>query len=131
MQLMLHPTADFSTVPELFKRQRIEFAKRISGNLFPFDEEEEWKCIQTETKRAPAANTIGQICAMTLSGFDANRLAKIQVPTLVIHGTEDPVFSLECGKDIVFHIHDARFLEIKGIWGMISLKDCTGKSRKR
>lgn len=49
---------------------------------------------------------------------DAKRymaLPQIQSPTLVIHGTDDPLVPIACGRDTAARIKDARFVEIKGM----------------
>lgn len=49
---------------------------------------------------------------------DAKRymaLPQIQSSTLVIHGTDDPLVPIACGRDTAARIKDARFVEIKGM----------------
>ena len=41
------------------------------------------------------------------------RLAQIQVPTLVIHGEKDPVFPLDHGQALAQEIHDAKLLVLQ------------------
>ena len=41
-------------------------------------------------------------------------LSAIAVPTLVIHGTEDPMFPLEHGEALVREIPGARLLTLEG-----------------
>jgi pimeloyl-ACP methyl ester carboxylesterase len=42
-------------------------------------------------------------------------LAKIQCPTLVIHGTADPLVPIVCGQDTAKRIAGARFEAIEGM----------------
>lgn len=58
---------------------------------------------------------IGQICAMALTSYDLDRLKKINIPTLVVHGSEDSLFPLARGKDIANSIPNACFMEIEGM----------------
>jgi pimeloyl-ACP methyl ester carboxylesterase len=42
-------------------------------------------------------------------------LTGLNVPTLVIHGDEDPVFPLECGRDIAVSVPGAKMLVMEGV----------------
>jgi pimeloyl-ACP methyl ester carboxylesterase len=46
----------------------------------------------------PAGNA-RQLAAIVVSGSRKERLAWVKSPTLVIHGTQDPLVSIECGID--------------------------------
>lgn len=115
MDLMLRPMPDFKKELNLYLDQRLEFVKAISGSRFPIKIEEEKENILKDLERAPSANILGQICAMTLTPYDLNRLQKIKTPTLVIHGSEDTIFPMACGKDIANSISNAYFMEIEGM----------------
>jgi pimeloyl-ACP methyl ester carboxylesterase len=45
----------------------------------------------------------------------SGRLADLRVPTLVLHGTEDPLFPLEHGKALTDEIPGARLLPLEGV----------------
>lgn len=115
MDLMLRPMPDFKEELNLYLDQRLEFVKAIAGSCFPINTEEEKENILKDLQRAPSANILGQICAMTLTPYDLSRLQKIKIPTLVLHGTEDPIFPLVCGRDIANSISNAYFMEIEGM----------------
>ncbi|WP_342333139.1 alpha/beta hydrolase [Pedobacter sp. FW305-3-2-15-E-R2A2] len=115
MDLMLRPMPDFNEELNLYLNQRLEFVKAIAGSRFPINTEEEKENILKDLQRAPSANILGQICAMTLTPYDLSRLQKIKIPTLVLHGTEDPIFPLACGRDIANSISNAYFMEIEGM----------------
>ena len=53
--------------------------------------------------------------AIRLSGSRYEELDKINVPTLVIHGTDDPLILLGQGKKYAEQIPDAKTLYIKGM----------------
>lgn len=42
-------------------------------------------------------------------------LCKLRVPTLVIHGDQDPVFPIECGRDIAVSVPEAKMLVMEGV----------------
>ncbi|SHE78219.1 alpha/beta fold hydrolase [Pedobacter caeni] len=115
MGLMLRPMPSFKEELNLYLDQRLEFVEAIAGSRFPIKIEEEKENILKDLKRAPSANILGQICAMTLTSYDLNQLQKIKTPTLVVHGSEDSIFPLACGKDIANSIPNACFMEIEGM----------------
>jgi len=115
LELMLQPSPDRKADPEAYKEHALRFSSRISGSLYPLDKEEEWKWIQEENKRADPPRTLGHLIAIMATGFDEERFQKIKAPCLVIHGTEDPIFPIECGRDLAKRISNARLLEIEGM----------------
>ncbi|MGV0996687.1 alpha/beta fold hydrolase [Empedobacter falsenii] len=115
MEMMMQKVPDFITDTEAFRDNRLKFAKRISGSLAPFDEEIEWQTLVEENQRAAPAQTLGHITAMILTGFNAERFDKIKAPTLIIHGTEDPIFPLACAEDLHTRIKDSKLLKIEGM----------------
>lgn len=56
-----------------------------------------------------------QIAAIAASGDLRSRLANIRAPTLVLHGSDDPLVSPAAGKDIAANIQDARLLIVDGM----------------
>ncbi|WP_300675113.1 alpha/beta hydrolase [Soonwooa sp.] len=121
MQMMMQKVPDFKTEKEAFRENRLKFAKRISGSLTPFDEEAEWQTLVEENQRAVPAQTLGHITAMTLTGFNPERFDKIKAPTLIIHGTEDPIFPLACAEDLHTRIKTSKLLKIEGMGHEIPL----------
>jgi len=55
------------------------------------------------------------LAAVTAHGNRAPRLAAITAPTLVIHGTSDPLVPVECGRDTARSIPGAELWEIEGL----------------
>jgi pimeloyl-ACP methyl ester carboxylesterase len=43
------------------------------------------------------------------------RLGEIHVPTLVVHGTEDPLFPIAHGKALAAEIRSAQLLRLEGM----------------
>jgi len=114
MEVMLAPTISFSENRSAYIAKRLHFIQLISGKQEVIKELEE-KNIILEAERAPAAHTIAQICAMSLTTFESIRSKDIKVPTIVIHGTDDPIFPIACGQDIANVIPRAVFLPIAGM----------------
>jgi len=53
--------------------------------------------------------------AVLASGDRAPKLRSVRVPTLVIHGTRDPMFPLRAGRDLARMMPDATWLPIAGM----------------
>jgi pimeloyl-ACP methyl ester carboxylesterase len=56
-----------------------------------------------------------QLAAIVADGSRVDRLRTITKPTLVIHGSEDPLIPVECGVDTASHIDGARLEIIEGM----------------
>ena len=61
------------------------------------------------------AGTARQLLAIAASGDRVALLKKIQVPTLVIHGTADPLIPIACGRDAAQLVPNATIHEIDGM----------------
>ncbi len=53
--------------------------------------------------------------AILAAGDRSHLLSLTDVPTLIIHGSDDPLTRLECGKDLAKKIPDARLVVIDGM----------------
>lgn len=116
MALMTQPAPNPMEDETGYLTHSIAFAKRIAGTAFPFDEEEYRSLIREEIQRAYDPGSIGrQIAAIAVSGDRRARLAKVNVPTLVIHGVDDPMFVPACGKDTAEAIPGAEFMLLDGM----------------
>jgi pimeloyl-ACP methyl ester carboxylesterase len=61
------------------------------------------------------AGTARQLLAILAAGDRRAELAHIRVPTLIVHGTHDPLLPVAAGRDTARHIPGARLLEIDGM----------------
>lgn len=61
------------------------------------------------------AGTARQLLAILASGDRRRDLAKIRAPTLVIHGTHDPLLPVAAGRDTAEHIPGAKLMLIHGM----------------
>jgi len=68
------------------------------------------------TTRQVAAELIGDNCDRRAA------LAKIQVPTMVIHGDADPLVKLACGKEVAAVIPHAQLFVVNGMGHVLSDK---------
>jgi len=92
------------------------FTVAISGGQFVVDRDTEYAMLNAELNRSKAKNgTLRQLLAMGCWTYDADLFAKIKVPTLVIHGTEDPIFHVDSAHDLHRSIAKAELLLLEGM----------------
>jgi pimeloyl-ACP methyl ester carboxylesterase len=92
--------------------------KLLSGKMYPSDEQQLLQLIRKDVQRSYAPNGLHRQGAASMAGFYAGRQAQlktIKVPTLVIHGSDDPLVAVEAGKDIATIVPNARFELIAGM----------------
>jgi pimeloyl-ACP methyl ester carboxylesterase len=61
------------------------------------------------------AGILRQLAAIIVSGSRKEKLAKLRIPTLVIHGKVDPLIPFECGADTAASIPGARLEAVEGM----------------
>ena len=90
----------------------------LRGNRFPFDEAyfrqvftESIECRKGQNPRA----RYQQFCAIVASGSRLKKLHKIQAPTLVIHGTADPLVNPKHAEIYAPLIPNSKLLMIEGM----------------
>lgn len=99
-----------------FLAHSVSFAKRIAGTGYPFEEDTYRALILEEVHRAYDPGGVGrQMAAIAVSGDRRPRLATIKVPTLVIHGMDDPLFVPACGEDTAYVIPGAELMLVDGM----------------
>ena len=108
------------TPPPEGREANIEYTlklfRTIAGSGFPFDEKWHRKMAEQAYDRAfYPQGAARQLAAILAQGNRKAALASISVPTLVIHGTDDPLVPVECGKDTAEAVPGA---ELKIIDGM-------------
>ncbi len=88
----------------------------IGSPGYPAEHGELRRRIGRSVRRAyDPAGTARQLLAILASGDRRRLLAKIEAPTLVIHGAADPLVPLAAGKDTAAHIRGARLKIIEGM----------------
>jgi len=94
----------------------VRIARIIGSPGFPFDEARVRRKAEAAYDRGfHPAGPARQLVAVTASGNRRRGLRAVAVPTLVIHGTDDPLIPLECGRDIAACVPGAELLEIPGM----------------
>ena len=90
--------------------------KTISGPGFPPDEAWTRKIMgETYDRSFYPEGMARQLVAILTHGNRAPALSSVKVPTLVIHGTSDPLVSVEGGKDTARAIPGAELMLIEGM----------------
>jgi len=88
----------------------------IGSHGFPVDPKALRELCQRVANRGyDTHGTARQMLAMLASGDRRAELEKIAVPTLVIHGTEDPLIPKAAGREVARHIPGAKLLEFEGM----------------
>ena len=111
-----------SPAPHPFKDQQgylahcVAFSQVIAGRGYPFDESAQRDQALAEVKRAYNPSGFWRhIAAIAATGDLRLRLANITAPTLVLHGSDDPLVPPESGQDIAANIKAAKLLIIDGM----------------
>jgi pimeloyl-ACP methyl ester carboxylesterase len=116
MTMMMRPAPDPVLDEAGFLDHGVAFARRIAGTAHPFDEQACRALLGEEVRRGRASGGFGrQLAAVGVAGDRRARLAAITAPTLVVHGTDDPLFPPACGEDTAASISDAEMMLIPGM----------------
>ena len=99
-----------------FLKHSLAFARRIASPAYPFDEEAHRALTLEETRRAYDPTGFGrQLAAIAAAGDLRPLLAKITVPSLIVHGADDLLVPAACGKDTAASIRGSEFMLIDGM----------------
>lgn len=116
MALLTRPAPNPSEDEGGFLAHSLTFARRIAGSGYAFDEEAHRALALEEVRRAYDPGGFGrQIAAIAATGYDRAVLEKIEAPTLVIHGADDPLIPPVCGEETAACIRGARLMVIEGM----------------
>ncbi|MBU2588477.1 MAG: alpha/beta fold hydrolase, partial [Alphaproteobacteria bacterium] len=95
----------------------LNIARNIGSPGFPFDPDQQREKVLRNVRRSVyPAGLPRQLAAIIDDGCRRSRLADVRVPTLVLHGEDDPLVKLAAGEDTARHIPGARLVTIPG-WG--------------
>jgi pimeloyl-ACP methyl ester carboxylesterase len=88
----------------------------IGSPGFPMDEGVLRERVLVSTRRSfHPAGMLRQMTAIAADSRRARELGKIQVPTLVLHGKDDPLVPFACGADTARRIGGAQLVGIHGM----------------
>ena len=101
-----------------YLHRELQSMKILAGDKYPLSDVRATALIRSNIKRSFHPNGLVRQGAASLAAFYAGRSAElktIKAPTLVIHGTEDPLVIIDAGKDVAATIPGARMEVIEGM----------------
>jgi len=93
---------------------RVDEARLFAGSRYPFDETWAEAEAAADVAHAPHSQPAHGLAVMR-SPSAVDGLASITCPTLVIHGTEDPIIDVAHGRFLAARITGARLVELEGL----------------
>ncbi|WP_020598829.1 alpha/beta fold hydrolase [Spirosoma panaciterrae] len=99
-------------------KREVQSMKILAGPVYPLTELQAQSRVQQAVQRAYYPEGLHRQGAASLVGFLSGRqeqLKTIKVPTLVIHGSEDPIVVVEAGRDVAASVPGAVFQLINGM----------------
>ncbi|MEU5193184.1 alpha/beta hydrolase [Streptomyces scabiei] len=102
--------------PDRYLAARLPLWRVLHGSVLPFDEEEYRRTERRVYERArDLAAGFHHTLAGAAGGDDTTALACVTAPTLVLHGTEDPMFPPAHGEATAAAIPGARLVVVEGL----------------
>ena len=109
--------------PESVIEYQLGYSRVLNGDERPFDEAASRELIRRDVERADNVSALQNHGAISDGEESRAPLSSIEVPTLVIHGTADPLFPLEHGAALAEEIPGATLLTIEGAGHGIDPRD--------
>lgn len=114
-EVLFSPPPDPDDFEAIIERN-MRIWRTIGSPAYPADEAALRDRIVHEVRRAYFPTGVARQMAAILAGPDRREVcSRIQVPTLVIHGRDDPFVRMEGGEDTAAHVSDAELLLIPGM----------------
>jgi pimeloyl-ACP methyl ester carboxylesterase len=92
----------------------VDYARVLAGGKRPFDEDAARDFIRRDVERARDFAAVQNHDSIADDGRQSEPLSSIVVPTLVVHGTADPMLPAEHGEALAEEIPGARLLRLAG-----------------
>jgi pimeloyl-ACP methyl ester carboxylesterase len=92
----------------------VDYQRLLAGGRREFDEGAARGLVRRDVERARDPGALQNHDVLDHGGGPAAPLSSITAPTLVIHGTADPMFPIEHGKALAAAIPGARLLTLEG-----------------
>lgn len=94
----------------------VHVLKSVTGPGFPVSDAALRERARTAVSRSFYPDgVVRQMVAVMADGARADALAQVAVPTLVLHGKDDPLVPFACGEDTASRIPGARLIGIDGM----------------
>jgi pimeloyl-ACP methyl ester carboxylesterase len=111
MRFVTTATLDWSD-PESVIEYQVDYSRLLAGGRRRFDETAARALARREVERARDFAAAQNHEAIPDNGHSGKRLSSISAPTLVIHGTADPMFPVEHGEALADEIPGAQLLTL-------------------
>jgi pimeloyl-ACP methyl ester carboxylesterase len=92
----------------------VAYSRVLAGGRRPFDAAAVGELVRRDVERARDFAAVQNHDAIPDDDRRREPLSSIRAPTLVIHGTADPMFPIEHGEALAEEIPDARLLPLEG-----------------
>jgi pimeloyl-ACP methyl ester carboxylesterase len=92
----------------------VDYSRVLAGGRRPFEESAARELARRDVERARNFAAAQNHEAIPDDGRARGPLSSITAPTLLVHGTADPMFPLEHGEALAAEIPDARLLTLEG-----------------
>ena len=92
----------------------VGYQRMLAGGERPFDEPAARELVRRDIERARDYPAVQNHDSIQDDGGAYPPVSSIAVPTLVIHGTADPMFPIEHGEALAEEVPDARLLRLEG-----------------
>lgn len=113
IKVILMPPSDVDGEEGLREHYR-DVMRAIGTRDCTYDDEDIDRLMAALTEhRVPAQATERQLMAILASGDRRRQLRQLSVPTLVIHGKEDPLLPIGAGREIASLIQGAKMMEVE------------------
>ena len=110
---MMEPAAD---EPVARLEQSVRFWRTIRSPGYPFDEDAvRARCARMIDRAHHPEGTTRQLAAIVAHGSREPGLRKLDIPTLVIHGVDDPLVPVACGERTAEVIPGADLMLVPGM----------------
>jgi|SRR5215208_4441010 len=93
----------------------VGYERMLAGGARPFDEAAWRELVRRDVERACDIAASQNHSLLAEGGVPSEPISSIAVPTLVIHGTADPMFPLAHGQALSNEIPGARLLTLEGV----------------
>ncbi len=107
----------------------VAYSRLLAGGRRPFDEAAMRELVRRDVKRARDYGATQNHDLIPEGESSSTPLTSVKVPTLVIHGTADPMFPLEHGEALAREILGARLLRLEDAGHGVDRADWAAISR--
>lgn len=111
-----HQSKKHDSPTDALIEKTIHLNRVMSGSAFKMNEQELRHMARSNLKRGHHPSGFQrQLAAIHMGGSRVPLLRKIKVPTLVIHGSEDPLIPIQAALDTAINIPKAKFRIVHGM----------------